>query len=489
MKPLLRDNIGLMKEYNKKRNIGINIDKITSGSSKKIWWICDKGHEWQASIKHRVNGSNCPYCSNHILLKGYNDLATTNSELAKEWNYEKNKKLTPNDVKEGAHTIVWWKCKKGHEYRAAINQRAYGSNCPYCSNRKLLIGYNDLATVNPELAREWNYEKNGLLKPTDVMSGTKRVVWWKCKKGHEYKTQVSVRNKGHDCPVCNDETQTSLPERIVYYYIKKYIPTAINNYVPDNFNKKSLDIYIPNYSTAIEYDGSHFHQNLKKDLDKDILCKKNNIKLYRIREYKLSNKNYESESIKIVLKDSSYICLEDAIRKILNDLNIYECDISISRDLDRIYQFINFIEKKDSLLNLNPKLAEEWNYEKNGSLKPSNVTLHSGKRVWWKCKEGHEWQAEINSRSKGRRCPYCTNMKLKIGYNDLASKKPELLKEWDYDKNSVKPNNVLFVSSKKVWWICKKCGNEWETSIKIRSLGHGCPLCANRENLKKIKKQ
>ena len=309
------------------------------------------------------------------------------------------------------------------------------------------------------------------------------------KKMAEYKTQVSVRNKGHDCPVCNDETQTSLPERIVYYYIKKYIPTAINNYVPDNFNKKSLDIYIPNYSTAIEYDGSHFHQNLKKDLDKDILCKKNNIKLYRIREYKLSNKNYESESIKIVLKDSSYICLEDAIRKILNDLNIYECDISISRDLDRIYQFINFIEKKDSLLNLNPKLAEEWNYEKNGSLKPSNVTLHSGKRVWWKCKEGHEWQAEINSRSKGRRCPYCTNMKLKIGYNDLASKKPELLKEWDYDKNSVKPNNVLFVSSKKVWWICKKCGNEWETSIKIRSLGHGCPLCANRENLKKIKKQ
>lgn len=33
---------------------------------------------------------------------------------------------------------------------------------------KLQVGINDLATVNPELAKDWDYEKNGDLKPTDV---------------------------------------------------------------------------------------------------------------------------------------------------------------------------------------------------------------------------------------------------------------------------------------------------------------------------------
>lgn len=67
---------------------------------------------------------------------------------------------------------------------------------------KLIIGQNDLATVNPDLASEWHPTKNGLLLPSQVGAGTKRKVWWKCHLGHEWEASVSSRNKGSGCPYC-----------------------------------------------------------------------------------------------------------------------------------------------------------------------------------------------------------------------------------------------------------------------------------------------
>ena len=76
------------------------------------------------------------------------------------------------------------------------------SNCPYCSSKKILVGYNDLATINPDIANEWNYEKNGQLFPQMVTISSNKKVWWKCAKGHEWKTAVSHRTSGTRCPYC-----------------------------------------------------------------------------------------------------------------------------------------------------------------------------------------------------------------------------------------------------------------------------------------------
>jgi hypothetical protein len=75
------------------------------------------------------------------------------------------------------------------------------------------------------------------------------------------------------------------------------------------------------------------------------------------------------------------------------------------------------IERKTSLLNISPKLAREWNYEKNGNLTPEKVFPKSGKRVWWKCKNGHEWIAKIYSRSNGNGCKLCKYINLTNGYS------------------------------------------------------------------------
>lgn len=59
---------------------------------------------------------------------------------------------------------------------------------------------------------------------------------------------------------------------------------------------------------------------------------------------------------------------------------------------------------------------------------------------------------------------------------------PELLKEWNYDKNVISPTKYVVGSAKKVWWKCSICGHEWETSIRHRTLrGNGCPICAKQK--------
>ncbi|MCH5314701.1 MAG: zinc-ribbon domain-containing protein, partial [Eubacterium sp.] len=97
---------------------------------------------------------------------------------------------------------VWWKCCKGHEWQATISDRNNGRGCPYCSGKKSLKGYNDLQTVNPTLANEWNYEKNNGLTPVDVTPGSNKKVWWKCQRGHEWQAIICNRNRGNSCPVC-----------------------------------------------------------------------------------------------------------------------------------------------------------------------------------------------------------------------------------------------------------------------------------------------
>ena len=204
------DNAELMAEWNWEKNDKLGFDPkiLTLGSDKKVWWVCNTGHEWQASIGHRSRGCRCPYCSNKKVLSGYNDLQTVNPTLAKEWNYEKNNGLTPADVTPSNDKKVWWECSKGHEWQATIGSRNRGSGCPYCSGRKVFEGYNDLQTVDPTLAKEWNYEKNNGLTPTNVTPSSNKKVWWKCSKGHEWQAIIGNRHRGNGCPQCYKERKS-----------------------------------------------------------------------------------------------------------------------------------------------------------------------------------------------------------------------------------------------------------------------------------------
>ena len=176
---------------------------VTFGSKKRLRWKCELGHSWQASVKDRKK-SGCPICSGNQVLAGFNDLATVNPELAKEWHPTKNKSKTPSQVKWGSPTKVWWMCnKEQHEWQASITSRNNGIGCPICSGNQVLAGFNDLATVNPELAKEWHPTKNKSKTPSQVKWGSPTKVWWMCnKEQHEWQASIASRNNGIGCPSC-----------------------------------------------------------------------------------------------------------------------------------------------------------------------------------------------------------------------------------------------------------------------------------------------
>ena len=124
------------------------------------------------------------------------------------------------------------------------------------------------------------------------------------------------------------------------------------------------------------------------------------------------------------------------------------------------------------------KLLSEWNYDKNGTIKPDSITHGSTKKVWWKCENGHEWLASLNNRSRDRNCPVCANKIIIKGVNDLDLNKPQILSMWNYDKNvKILPSEISPNSGMIVWWKCPKCGNEWKQRISHISNGIGCPNC------------
>ena len=134
----------------------------------------------------------------------------------------------------------------------------------------------------------------------------------------------------------------------------------------------------------------------------------------------------------------------------------------------------------NDLQTVKPILASEWNYNKNGKLKPTMVTGVCGKSVWWICEHNHEWEAKISNRANGNGCPYCSGYYILDGHNDLATTRPDLALEWNYSKNGVlSPTQISRGYNKKVWWKCSRCGYEWQAAPNSRdNMGSGCPECS-----------
>ncbi len=165
---------------------------MSTFSNKRVAWKCELGHTWAAIINNRSKGRGCPVCSGKKILPGFNDLATIHPAIATQavgWD--------PTLVSAGSHRKALWKCPVGHTWNTTIKHRTSGLNCPYCSGKGLLKGFNDLATTHPELAKQavdWD--------PTCYQAGSNKKVKWRCYEGHEWIAWINNRSKGVGCPTC-----------------------------------------------------------------------------------------------------------------------------------------------------------------------------------------------------------------------------------------------------------------------------------------------
>ena len=329
--------------------------EILPGSHELINWICKDKHHFKAPIKDRIRGRGCPYCANKKVLVGFNDFKTFYPDLAKEWDYDKNFPLKPEDILPHSNKQFYWKCKNGHpSYLSQPDRRIRGDSCPVCSNRKVIKGINDFESNFPDLMKEWDWTKNALI-PSKIPCKSSFKVHWKCSTcGHEWVTPLRQRT----------ERKTGCPE-----------------------------------CTKLHQGANHTKSMIKK--------------------------------------------------------NGHLTD---------------------------PLLLLDWDYELNEILKPTDVTPKSNRVVHWKChKCGYKWQAKISNRAFGRGCPCCGGKVVVKGVNDLTTTHPQIANEWDYKKNyPVKPDQVTFGVGKKYYWICKNGHESYLASPNKRTNQHtGCPKCFN----------
>ena len=194
----------LMKEWDFERNT-IDPYAVLPSSTQKAWWICLKcRYKWNTKIANRTGSKchGCRLCSKQDTVKGINDITTTRPDLVKEWNHKRNTK-SPEEFSEYSNQIVWWKCSIcDYEWEAAINMRARGHGCPCCSGRVPKAGVNDLKTLRPDVAKDWDYDKNEK-GPESYKVNSHAAVWWKCSEcGYEWEKMIRNRTRFPSCPNC-----------------------------------------------------------------------------------------------------------------------------------------------------------------------------------------------------------------------------------------------------------------------------------------------
>ena len=193
----------LLSQWDAERNAQLTPEKVTVGSDEKVWWRCERGHNWHASVTSRVSqGRGCPFCAGQRVLPGETDLAHRYPEVAARWHPEKNLPAVPSQVMPGTHLKYWWRCERGHTWRAPPSTLIQGSGCPYCSGMKAIPGETDLRTTHPALAGQWHPTKNGKLTPESLSAGSIKQVWWLCERGHDFRAYVFSRAQGTGCPYC-----------------------------------------------------------------------------------------------------------------------------------------------------------------------------------------------------------------------------------------------------------------------------------------------
>ena len=480
-KKYLIENIELMSEWDWEKNNqqGLNPEKLFAFSHEEAYWLCKYGHSWKTRISQRSRGYGCHYCSGRYAVTGVNDLETLYPKLAREWDYDKNT-LLPSQVKPKSSIPAWWKCQKGHSWPAIISARTRGNGCPFCSGREVIEGKNDLLSQCPWLADEWDYEKN-LISPSEIAKSSGKRVYWKCKTcGNSWPDTINHRYSGRNCPKCFGEKHTSFPEQAILFYMQKST-MAYGQYKFDDLYE--IDIYLPEYKVGIEYDGMAFHSSAKseeREQRKNDYLSKKNIRLIRIKETK--TKIFElHENIIFYKPDVNYtnlpMIIENLHEKIFKKRIDFLMDIQQDRAL--IYQNYIYRYKDESFGAKFPQLAKEWHPTQIGDLTPNHFTYGTKKSVFWLCPSGHTYPASIAHRINGTGCPYCAGKKVWIGFNDLASQRPDLAKEW-HPKNKIKPTEITVGYNKKVWWLCPS-GHEYEADPKHRASGTACSVCAGKK--------
>lgn len=242
--PLEQFRPDLWRELHPNKNAGVNLARLGTGATEKVWWLCPQGqgfpHEYRLSPASRVAPlhSGCPYCNGKRAIPGLTDFLTWSKSAIPEKDFvlefgpNQDSTPSPDDgvpeliqlekLLPGSSVKVQWICPKsecGFAYLASLSERSVGQDCPACAGKQVHVGVNDLVSQSPSIALQWHPTRNGSSFPEQFVNGSNKKVWWQCQEGHEWDAVISSRT-GHmksGCPSCAESGYRPGRPGILYF--------------------------------------------------------------------------------------------------------------------------------------------------------------------------------------------------------------------------------------------------------------------------------
>lgn len=353
------------------------------------------------------------------VIQGETDLYSQYPHIASYWDNNLNVLDTQHAHCGDTTQNFWWKCENGenHSYQTTIKKRIQNTSCPYCSNKKVLQGFNDFETLYPEIAKEWGNEN--IKEPSEFLPNYSKKVFWICDKGHHWETSIRNRTlRGVNCHYCSGH---------------KILPGETDLF---SLHPELLDYWDSTLNPDIE------QNSISPHLKKKIVWKCN--------------------------KNSNHTWIRTPIRMITGTGRCPHCVEEMKR------------ENNSYLIDSHPEIAQQFSFKNDFPLQHV-LKNSNQKFIWkCKQGHEWEATVQART-SRNSKCPFCSNKRVVKGVNDFATLYPEIAKEWHPSKNSKRPYEIKSKSHFKAVWKCVKCNHEWKTAVYHRTGNDsGCPQCSGR---------
>lgn len=478
----------LAKEWHPVKNKGLEPKDLLPGSSKKVWWQCEFGHEWKAIVASRSRGTGCPKCSrqtSELEISLYCELKTIFPNVRwqeKVEGAECDILLADENIAIEIDGYYWHKDKTAKDLAKNSKLAANGIEVIRIRDKKLgklrprdllFTKYDDCFEITKAIlekfrkgvdansarkiesyvkagARQNQREANRLISylpaPPPEQSFAEAypafAAEWNCGRNHPITPEMlrpkSNKNVWWQC-AAGHEWEMRVSDR------------ARGHGCP----------YCSGHRVSADYNFAAKHPKLARQW------------------HPTKNLGLKPEQLTPGSGETVWwLCPED-----------HEFEMAVYRRASGTGCPIcsgRYPTPENNLAARFPEIAALWHPTRNGRLRPSEITPHSNKRIWFLCPVGHEWDATAHNAVISKGCPYCLGRRVCFE-NSLAGEKPKLAAEWHPSKNSIESSEVRPNSNKKVWWVCKK-GHEWEATVAHRTSGRGCPKCRNESRTEIVKK-
>lgn len=437
---------------------------VTFGMNGKLNWACsvDPSHKWSASPNKRSSGRGCPFCSGNDFITGLSDFETLHPTLAREalgWD--------PSEFSEKSGKRKKWRCSLNsrHIWETTISNRANGTQCPYCVNKKVLVGENDFATQFPDLAKEARH-----FDCKTVTSGSSKRIEWQCSENsqHIWSATIASRANGSRCPYCThhkvfvgeSDLLTSHPELAeeAFGWDPSEYRAGSGKKLKWKCKKNSAHIWFDTPNNRKNKRGCPFCSGHQISIgESDLLSTHPELarEAFGWDPKKYSAGSNEKLKWKCSTKEN-HIWITSPIHRVRPS----GCPFCGNKKV--------FVGEND-LATTHPELMDEvfgWD--------PTTVTYGSTAKRKWKCRTNgnHIWEAIVGNRAKGVGCPSCANS----GFDPFSEGYLYFLEHFEWSMFQIgitnNPEDRIKKHLSKGWELLEIRGpmdghltQQWETAI------------------------